>query len=191
MKAAAVVLLLVLLAAPAQARADDFAYRAHVEAAAARFDLPADLLWAVLRVESGGQVRAVSRAGAMGLMQLMPTTWQDWRERLALGADPFDPRDNIMAGAAYLRWLRDRYGAEGALAAYNAGPGGYEQSLAGRPLPAETRDYVARLVGLGGSSPALPDWRQVGLFAPAWSRDLGPGGNGPGLLAPRVVEGAQ
>lgn len=57
--------------------------------------------------------------------------------------DPFDPHDNIVAGAAYLRWLHDRYGDAGFLAAYNAGPGRYDEHLAtGRPLPDETRAYV-------------------------------------------------
>ena len=68
------------------------------------------------------------------------------RARYGLGADPYDPRDNILAGAAYIRELHDRYGAPGFLAAYNAGPGRYERHLAtGRPLPDETRAYVAAL----------------------------------------------
>ncbi len=137
----------------------------HVEAAALRFGLPPDLIAEVIRVESDGQARAVSRAGAMGLMQLMPGTWNALRGRLGLGADPFDPGDNVLAGAAYLRELLDRYGAPGFLAAYNAGPGRYEQSLAGRPLPDETRRYVDRLSGLAlGAGPRLPGWREAGLF---------------------------
>src|SRR6266704_6782318 len=84
--------------------------------------------------------------GAMGLMQIMPKTWTELRARYGLGADPFDPRDNILAGAAYIRELYDRYGAPGFLAAYNAGPGRYERHLAtGRPLPDETQAYVATL----------------------------------------------
>ena len=82
----------------------------------------------------------------MGLMQIMPKTWAELRARHGLGADPYDPRDNILAGAAYIRELYDRYGAPGFLAAYNAGPGRYERHLAtGRPLPAETQAYVATL----------------------------------------------
>jgi hypothetical protein len=82
----------------------------------------------------------------MGLMQIMPKTWAELRARHGLGADPYDPRDNILAGAAYIRELHDRYGAPGFLAAYNAGPGRYERHLAtGRPLPDETQDYVATL----------------------------------------------
>jgi soluble lytic murein transglycosylase-like protein len=82
----------------------------------------------------------------MGLMQIMPKTWTELRARYGLGADPFDPRDNILAGAAYIRELYDRCGAPGFLAAYNAGPGRYERHLAtGRPLPDETQAYVATL----------------------------------------------
>ncbi|BCA57503.1 lytic transglycosylase domain-containing protein [Sphingomonas sp. HMP6] len=72
-------------------------------------------------------------------------TWADLRARYRLGSDPYEPRDNILAGAAYLRELYDRYGSPGFLAAYNAGPGRYEEHLAGRSLPAETRAYVATL----------------------------------------------
>ena len=93
----------------------------------------------------------------MGLMQIMPGTYAELRVRYGLGADPFHPHDNILAGAAYLRELYDRYGASGFLAAYNAGPGRYEQHLInGQPLPAETRAYVAALSGLNapGVSPA-------------------------------------
>jgi soluble lytic murein transglycosylase-like protein len=168
-----VLILLVLLPAggPVQAREP---VRAHVEIAAARFGLPVDLIEAVIAAESGGQTRAVSSAGAMGLMQLMPATWADLRMRLRLGADPFDPADNILAGAAYLRELRDRYGAPGYLAAYNAGPGRYEASLAGRPLPLETRLYVDRIVGRTDPfGRADTDWRAMGLFPPAWSQGLG------------------
>src|SRR3546814_7488423 len=62
----------------------------------------------------------------MGLMQIMPGTWRFERARLGLGNDPFDGRDNIMAGADYLSAMRQRYGPVGMLAAYNAGPGRYE-----------------------------------------------------------------
>ncbi len=78
---------------------------------------------AVLRAESAGDVRAVSSAGAMGLMQVMPDTWAGLRVRHGLGRDPYDPRDNILAGTAYLREMFDRYGNVGAmLAAYNGRP---------------------------------------------------------------------
>ena len=104
-----------------------------VAEAAQRFGIPERWIWAVMRVESGGRVRAVSSKGAMGLMQIMPATWADLRARHGLGADPFDPRDNILAGAAYLREMHDRYGAPGFLAAYNAGPGRYDDYLSAGP----------------------------------------------------------
>jgi soluble lytic murein transglycosylase-like protein len=73
-------------------RADD-AIRSHVAEASRRFRIPADWIWAVMQAESAGDVRARSKKGAMGLMQIMPTTWTLLRERHGLGDDPFDPRD--------------------------------------------------------------------------------------------------
>lgn len=133
-------------------------YAAHVAEASQRFGVPAAWIWAVMRAESAGDVRAISSAGAMGLMQIMPDTWADLRVRHRLGSDPYDPRDNILAGVAYLREMHDRYGSPGFLAAYNAGPGRYEEYLAGaRSLPAETRAYVAALAPLvGGGDIAGP-----------------------------------
>ena len=122
---------------------------AFVREAARTSGLPERWIYAVIRLESAGRIHAVSPAGAMGLMQLMPATWADLRGRLGLGSDPFDPRDNIRAGAAYLRALYDRYGPSGFLAAYNAGPGRYEDWLAGRgALPLETRRYLSRAAAL-------------------------------------------
>ena len=122
---------------------------AHVSEASQQFGIPEQWIYAVIRAESAGRVRAVSRAGAMGLMQLMPGTWSRQRARFSLGQDPFDPRDNVLAGTSYLREMYDRYGAQGFLAAYNAGPGRYEDWLAGRrSLPLETRRYVARIAPL-------------------------------------------
>src|ERR1700761_8512351 len=116
-----------------------------VSDAATRVGVPESWIWSVMRVESAGNLHAVSRAGAMGLMQLMPATWANLRARLALGDDPFDPHDNVLAGATYLREMHDRYGAPGFLAAYNAGPARYADYLARhRPLPAETANYVSR-----------------------------------------------
>lgn len=137
---------------------------------AQRVGLPEEMVRAVLRAESGGDPRAISRAGAMGLMQLMPDTWRELRSDLSLGHDPFAPADNLLAGATYLRRLYDRYGLPGALAAYNAGPGRYDAYLTrGRPLPLETRRYVAGLTAVTGSpiepsSNALASPRP-GLFA--------------------------
>ena len=149
---------------------------AAVAEAARRFDLPEAWIRAVMRAESALDPHAVSRAGAMGLMQLMPRTWATFRARLGLGGDPFDVRDNIIAGAAYLRDLLDRFGAPGFLAAYNAGPGRYADHLAtARPLPPETRAYVAIVgsdIGLSGDPRTSPpvrlasiDWTRAPLFA--------------------------
>ena len=124
--------------------------------ASRRFGVPEHWIRAVMRVESAGDRHAVSRAGAMGLMQVMPATYAELRRQYGLGADPFDIRDNILAGAAYLRQMYDRYGAPGFLAAYNAGPGRWESHLAGRrALPSETINYLARLapeLGLSADS---------------------------------------
>src|SRR3546814_12959328 len=94
----------------------------HIEEAVRRFGIPAAWIRAVMRAESAGDVRAISSAGAMGLMRIMPGTWAELRVRHRLGRNPYDPRDNILAGAAYLRELSDRYGSPGFLAAYTAGP---------------------------------------------------------------------
>jgi len=136
-------------ASPATPRASDESlhpFAAFVEEASRRFTIPEHWIRAVIRVESGEKSRSRSRKGARGLMQIMPKTWAELRARYGLGADPYDVRDNILAGAAYIRELSDRYGAPGFLAAYNAGPGRYERHLkTGRPLPAETQAYVAAL----------------------------------------------
>jgi hypothetical protein len=122
-----------------------------ISEASRRFDVPAHLLRAVMHLESGAHARALSPKGAMGLMQIMPATYATLRARYALGANPYDPRDNILAGAAYLREMLDRYGASGFLAAYNAGPRRYEEHLrTGRPLPIETQQYVAMLAPIIG-----------------------------------------
>jgi soluble lytic murein transglycosylase-like protein len=136
--------------APADRPSRNDPYGAFIAEAAQRFGVPEAWIRAVMRVESAGDVRAISSAGAMGLMQVMPATWAELRVRHRLGGNPYDPRDNILAGAAYLREMHDRYGSPGFLAAYNAGPGRYEEYLAGRPLPAETRAYVAALAPVVG-----------------------------------------
>lgn len=119
---------------------------AAVAEASRRFGVPEQWIWSVMRVESAGRTRAVSHAGAMGLMQVMPQTYAELRSRYGLGPDPFDVRDNVLAGTAYLREMHDRYGVQGMLAAYNAGPGRWEAYVrAGRRLPAETVGYLARL----------------------------------------------
>lgn len=124
-------------------------FDAYVAEAATRANIPPAWITAVMRAESTGDASAVSPKGAMGLMQIMPSTWRELRTALNLGSDPYDPRDNITAGAAYLRWLHDRYGDAGFLAAYNAGPGRYEELLrTSRALPDETKKYVTRVARL-------------------------------------------
>jgi hypothetical protein len=160
-------------------QAIDHRFDPYIAEASTRFRIPEAWIRAVLAAESAHDVRAVSSAGAMGLMQVMPDTWAELRDRHGLGDDPFDPRDNILAGVAYLREMLDRYGTIGGmLAAYNAGPTWYDEYVAsGRPLPAETRAYVAALAPILGGKP-LPDevdadvsrptdWREAPLFVGA------------------------
>lgn len=123
----------------------------HIREASARFNVPEIWIRAVMQVESGGQTHRhgrpiTSRAGAMGLMQIMPDTWDYLRLRYGFGGDPFDPHENIMAGAAYLREMYDLFGSPGFLGAYNCGPRCYSDHLTyGRTLPGETRRYMARI----------------------------------------------
>jgi len=116
--------------------------------ASQRFHVPKAWIVAVMRQESGGRTMLgkgtpiVSSAGAVGLMQLLPATYGEMAAQYKLGDNPFEPRDNIMAGAAYLHWLHHKYGSPAMFAAYNAGPGRLEDHLKGASLPAETRAYV-------------------------------------------------
>jgi soluble lytic murein transglycosylase-like protein len=140
-----------------------------VAEASQRFGIPASWISAVMQVESFGDVRALSPKGAMGLMQIMPEAWAALRSRYGLGADPFDAHDNIIAGAAYLRELLDRYGSPGFLAAYNAGPARYDDHLAtGRALPAETQAYVATLAPVIGGG-AINDATVVNAVVRSWT----------------------
>lgn len=139
-------------AAPASA-ADVARWRAYVEEASTRFGVPIVWIERVMRAESAGRTTLRGRpitsyVGAMGLMQLMPRTWAEMRRTHGLGSNPHDPRDNILAGTAYLRLMHDRFGYPGLFAAYNAGPARYALHLAtGRSLPAETRAYLAQVAG--------------------------------------------
>lgn len=139
--------------------------------ASQRFGIPEAWIRAVMRVESAGNPTATSHAGAMGLMQVMPGTYAELRARYGLGANPYDPRDNILAGTAYLREMHDRYGSAGFLAAYNAGPGRWEgYAYRGRPLPAETVAYMARLGPLVGGSVAPSSTSSASVDRFAWTR---------------------
>lgn len=156
--------------APAVAETDA-PFAAFVAEASQRFGIPGAWIRALMRVESADDLRAISPKGAQGLMQIMPDTWAYLRARYRLGSDPFDPHDNIIAGTAYMRELYDRYGSPGFLSAYNAGPGRYDEFLAGgRALPPETRAYVAQLAPLVGGA-ALPAFVNVAATNPlAWTR---------------------
>ena len=144
-------------------------YDRYISDAARRFNIPRSWIRRVMAVESTGDRNAVSRAGAMGLMQIMPATWMELRVRYHFGSDPFDPHDNILAGAAYLRELYDRYGSPGFLAAYNAGPTRYEQSLGGRRLPHETLGYVEKLAPFLDAPDRAPTVMVAALDRRVWT----------------------
>lgn len=112
-------------------------YDPYIAEAAKIYDLPEAFIRAVIKIESNFNPRAVSRAGAMGLMQLMPATAEHMRVE-----DPFDPRQNIMGGARYLRRLADRYDGDInlVLSGYHAGPGNVEKA-GGIPFE-KTQQYV-------------------------------------------------
>lgn len=180
--------------------------------ASRRFGIPEHWILKTMELESGGKVHAVSTRGALGLMQIMPRTWVELSMRYGLGIDPFDPHDNIVAGTANLREMLDRFGTEGFLAAYNAGPKRYEEHLAaGRPLPDETLAYVGRLAALlgidrrehvGAITRQIVDWRAAPMFvgrngnpsangsSPSVQQSLGSSGDLPitpaSMLAPRT-----
>jgi hypothetical protein len=151
-----------------------------VSDASLRFGIPEQWIYAVMRAESAGRVNATSPVGAQGLMQIMPATWAVLRARYGLGSNAYDPRDNIMAGAAYIREMYEQFGAPGFLGAYNAGPSRYGAYVArGRSLPAETRAYIAKIApeiagGMQASNSfatpstelsAQASWTHASLFA--------------------------
>ncbi len=132
--------------------------------AAQRFSIPEAWIRAVMRAESDGQATIDGRpitspAGAIGLMQVLPKTYAEMQRRHGLGPDPADPRDNILAGTAYLREMLDRFGYPHLFAAYNAGPERIEAYLRGeQSLPMETKAYVAQIgaelaIGSDGAIP--------------------------------------
>jgi len=157
-----------------------------VKEASRRFGIAEEWIKAVMRMETAGHTTAVdgkpitSKAGAMGLMQLMPETWHDMQRTYGLGKDPYDPHDNVIAGTAYLRWLYDRFGFPRMFAAYNAGPGTVGEQMAGhRELPQETRGYVSGIARIlrGKNSPAaqsLATAAEAHVQAVAVHKDDGP-----------------
>ena len=118
-----------------------------VKQSAAKHGVPEELIWAVMKQESAGNINAMSSAGAIGLMQLMPGTAKD------LGVDPFDVQQNIDGGAKYLSQQLKTFGGSVplALAAYNAGPGNVRK-FGGIPPFNETQNYVSRIMGFLGNS---------------------------------------
>jgi soluble lytic murein transglycosylase-like protein len=120
------------------------AYDAIIDRVAKEQGVDAKLVRALIQVESAYQQRAVSRKGAMGLMQLMPRTARQYAV-----ADPYDPASNIEGGIRHLKTLLDRWPRDLALAAYNAGEAAVEKFRGIPPYP-ETREYVARILQLIG-----------------------------------------
>jgi len=131
-------------------------------AAGLRYNIPPELLKAVGKVESNFRPNATSRVGAMGIMQLMPGTARQ------LGVtDPFDPEQNIMGGAKYLRQMLDRFGGDVrlALAAYNAGPGTITRN-GGKPLDSQMRGYIPKVLGYyngGNITAGMVGYSGIGL----------------------------
>jgi hypothetical protein len=165
----------------------------YINLASSRFDVPQQWIRQVMQVESGGNEYmggqlTVSPAGAMGLMQLEPETYQEMASRYGLGSDPFNPYDNIMAGTAYIHEMYEVYGSPGFLAAYNAGPGRLDDYMDyHKALPDETVNYVAMIApNIQGYYPqhrseadqlalnTLPKSEAPGLLPPGFSPEAPP-----------------
>jgi soluble lytic murein transglycosylase-like protein len=130
---------------PAPPTVEVVPYGEIIDSISAAHDVSAQLVRAVIKVESNYQERARSRKGAMGLMQLMPETARRFDV-----ADPYNPRQNIEGGIKYLRTLLDRFPSVGlALAAYNAGEAAVDR-FRGIPPYAETQNYVSQILRLLG-----------------------------------------
>jgi hypothetical protein len=136
----------------ASASAGSRDYQSIVADKASKYEIDPSLLHAVIKTESNGNRWAVSRKGAMGLMQLMPTTASDLAVR-----NPFDPEENIDGGTRYLKYLIDRFNGDLtlALAAYNAGPKAVEKKGA-VPQITETKQYVKKVLSLYNGRTVLP-----------------------------------
>jgi len=189
LKALAATAAAMLLPLPAAAQGVD-AWQAFIVEASARFGLPQRWIKTVMRIESGGRTTLggrpiTSNRGAIGLMQLMPSTWAAMRQHLGLGFDPYDPHDNILAGTYYLRLMYDRFGYPGCFAAYNAGPGRYGSYLyEGRRLPAETIGYLAAAgPPLGPAAGPADRMSQPILFV----RPAGEGGDAAAVTPPPTL----
>lgn len=155
-------------------------YKAEIAGAAGRYHVDPYLVAAVVKAESGFDPEAESRAGAVGLMQLMPATAAELGVR-----NPYDPATNIRGGVAYLRSLLDRFGDEKlALAAYNAGPTAVDKYGNAVPPYQETRQYVDKVQHLTGAEPVRSAKRVIyksvvvvdGHFVPRYSDTRPPSG---------------
>ncbi len=152
----------------------------YIREASLRFQVPDSWIRAVMRQEFGGRQYGTdgglttSSAGAVGLMQVMPETYEGLRARYTLGDDPYDPHNNILAGSAYIREMYDRYGSPGFLAAYNAGPNRLDRYLFGSTqLPDETVNYVASIAPRLGNTVAMSG--PLSVYAdPGAGRDFAP-----------------
>ncbi len=136
----------------------------YIVEASRRYDVPETWIREVMRVESAGRPMALSNAGAMGLMQVMPATYAELAARHDLGPDPYYPKDNILAGTAYLREMYDRFGNPAFLAAYNGGPGTLDGYLR-RGSPREPR----RAAGLRRRCAADEHSRRPQARPPWWA----------------------
>jgi soluble lytic murein transglycosylase-like protein len=116
-----------------------------IRQAAQEFGVDANLLLSQAYAESKFDRTAVSSAGAMGLLQIMPLTWAEWSAKIGAGGDPFDARQNARVGAAYLKWLlaQTQGNVTGALIAYGFGIGNW---LNGKPVPDAWANYAAKIV---------------------------------------------
>src|SRR5258707_6851382 len=110
-------------------------YSGYIAEASRRVWIPASWIRAVMRVESRGQVKAVSPKGAIGLMQIMPDTWAGLSLRYRLGRNPHDPHNNILAGGAFFRGMHDRHGAGGLFSGLKTRPRPPQKHFFARPPP--------------------------------------------------------
>jgi hypothetical protein len=144
-------------AVPLVTRWDDL-----IKQAAQRFRVSESWIRAVMQMESGGKteiagIPITSKAGAMGVMQIMPDTYEELRREYGFGSDPYNVHDNVFAGAAYLHWLEGKFGYPAMFAAYNAGPGRLTASSSLDQLPAETQAYVGGIGRILGGKPLSID----------------------------------
>lgn len=169
----------------------------YIAAAAEKYSIPQRWIRAVMQRESGGHQYLggrpiTSSSGAAGLMQILPSTYGKLASRYGLGDDPYDPHDNIFAGAALIRELYDRYGSPGFLAAYTAGTRRMDAYLAGQEdLPDSTIAYVAAAAPQLGNDPPmsgkLAQYGGAAAYAQAPPQAAAPAAS-LGLIAPAYAE---